>query len=66
MDDNELCLGCLVDAIEAHHKSLFGWLNAGGDERLLEFKPLESWGPIIKMIAAAQRRESGPSVRHVH
>lgn len=62
----ELCLGCLLDALAAHHRTLFAWLDAGGDKRLLEFKPLDSWGPIIKMVAAAERHEAGPPSKHVH
>jgi hypothetical protein len=40
---------CLVHAIAKHHTDLMAWIEAGGDARLLEFTPLDSWGPILKM-----------------
>ena len=50
------CLGCLVTAISNHQRELFAWLKAGGDTRLLEFSPLNSWGEILKLGAKLNKQ----------
>lgn len=41
----------LSDALIAFNNDLARWLDKGGDARLLEFDPLDSWHGVVKLLA---------------
>ena len=38
-------------ALIAFNNDLARWLDAGGDDRLLDFDPLETWHSVVKLLA---------------
>lgn len=45
---------CVVCALESFCADLQAWLSVGGDERLLEFTPLDAWAKVLKHLSEMQ------------